>query len=65
VVPGNNQIADPRFVDGPSRNLHLQAGSPAIDAAIPSPGLIPEVDFDGTMRPQGAQLDVGAFERAP
>ena len=41
-------------------NLHLKAGSPAIDAGTSSGA--PSVDFDGVSRPQGAGYDVGAYE---
>jgi hypothetical protein len=60
--PGTNAIVmDPKFVDGPNSNFHLQAGSPAIDVAkvIASQ---PSTDYDGTTRPQGAGYDIGAFE---
>lgn len=53
---------DPRFVDIAARDFHLQAGSPAIDQGV----LVDDVttDFDGTARPHGAAMDVGAMEFA-
>jgi hypothetical protein len=51
---------DPRFVDIPARDFHLQAGSPAIDQGVPVD--VVTTDFDGTARPQGAALDLGAME---
>jgi chitodextrinase len=51
--------ADPRFVS--LTDLHLQAGSPAIDRGDPS--AYPSVDFDGQTRPIGSAPDAGADER--
>ena len=56
-----NTIADPRFVNRPGGDFHVQAGSPAIDLgqieyALPD-------DLDGGARPQGAGPDVGTYER--
>jgi hypothetical protein len=61
-----NISADPLFVDAPSGDYHLQAGSPAIDAGSALDA--PIVDFDGTLRPLDgngdgtAIVDMGAFE---
>ena len=50
------------FVDAAKLDFHLQAGSPiAIDAG--GADKAPATDFDGIPRPQGAGIDVGAFER--
>ena len=63
--PGTNAIVmDPKFIDAPNGNFHLQTGSPAIDAAKVT-ATDPLVDFDGTARPQGPRLDIGAFEYKP
>ena len=51
--------ADPLFVSEQARDLHLQASSPAIDAASSTSIL---VDYDGVSRPQGNGWDIGAFE---
>ena len=58
---GGNRTSDPLFVDYAGRNLHLSAGSPAIDYALPA--FSPGDDFDGRQRPRGAAPDVGAYER--
>jgi hypothetical protein len=52
------------FVNATGRNLHLAAGSAAIDAGIPTyqgrPA--PNADRDGVARPAGLRHDVGAYE---
>ena len=70
-----NINADPRFVDPAHGDLHLQAGSPAIDAGTNTfslPGttnnLVPSFDLDNNPRPvdggtgRGAITDMGAYE---
>jgi len=61
----NNINADPQFVNAAGGDFHLLATSPAVDEAMPSAGLDPAFDFEGTARPQGAAKDIGAFERTP
>ncbi|MEM7048532.1 MAG: right-handed parallel beta-helix repeat-containing protein [Acidobacteriota bacterium] len=64
LAPGLDALfADPRYVDQAGGDLHLRAGSPAIDrgAAIP----LPLTDRDGNPRIQGAAVDLGAYEAAP
>ena len=46
-----NTVADPRFRRPRQRNLHLQAGSPAIDAGLIGYALTH--DLDGAVRPAG------------
>lgn len=60
--PGNI-YADPLFVDGPGADLHLTPGSPGLDQGAPIDALLD--DFEGKPRPQGAGVDVGAFEHSP
>ena len=73
IVPSNNLVygagpceawdtacvgGDPLFVG--ASDYHLQPGSPAIDAGVPTSA---SRDHDGTPRPQGSAFDIGAFER--
>jgi hypothetical protein len=63
---------DPQFLDLGIKNLHLQSGSPAKDAALTIssantynnylPWNGKAQDYDGVVRPQGAAYDVGAYE---
>jgi len=56
----NNLLnTNPLLVNPPS-NFRLQSGSPAIDNGEMLSSVT--VDFDGTLRPQGAGYDRGAFE---
>ena len=54
---------DPLFINAAAGDLHLMAGSPAIDAA--DPAATETIDFEGTSRPQGGRRDMGAFEFKP
>jgi parallel beta-helix repeat protein len=47
------------FVD-PSSDFHLLAGSPAVDSGTTAQA--PATDLDGTPRPLGAGVDIGAYE---
>ncbi|GAB4252746.1 MAG: hypothetical protein Kow0027_17640 [Saprospiraceae bacterium] len=66
--PGGNGNVDPLFVSQPlfssapttSGDLHLQAGSPAIEAGT-SMGA-PATDLDGNPRPSICAFDIGAYE---
>jgi hypothetical protein len=61
----NSLFADPRFVSPGTPDLHLRAGSPAVDAADPSATAAPgELDMDGGARKVGPRLDIGADELA-
>ena len=62
--PGMTLVANlvstnPRLVNPPT-DFHLQSISPAINAGQTLPSVT--VDFEGTIRPQGAGYDMGAFE---
>src|SRR5205814_505817 len=56
----NNVTTDPKFIDAPNTDFHLQATSPAIDAGATLPTV--PTDYDGNPRPQGAVYDIGAYE---
>ena len=57
----NNLEGEPRFVDPErTRNFHLQAASPAIDAGTND--FAPVDDLDGNARPIGASVDIGPYE---
>jgi len=51
---------DPRFVSAALNDFHLRSTSPAIDKGATLTGF--NGDYDGTIRPQGAAWDIGAFE---
>ncbi len=56
-------FVDPKLLNTNAPDLHLQAGSPARDAA--DPGFVPppgETDIDGEARRRGAATDIGADE---
>jgi hypothetical protein len=52
-------IADPLFVDFTKRDLHLTAGSPAVDTGT---YIETTTDFDGHPLPFGKNFDMGAYE---
>ncbi|MFL6350251.1 MAG: OmpL47-type beta-barrel domain-containing protein [Bryobacteraceae bacterium] len=62
-----NLSLDPEFREPASTDYHLLTGSPAIDAGISDPALIP-TDFDGNVRVQDGDgngtlvVDMGAYE---
>ncbi len=62
---------DPLFVDSSNGNLALQNASPCRDLPVTRTWSwalgavsVPDNDFQGTLRPQQAAMDVGAFEMA-
>ena len=60
LEPGSHDIqADPLFTNPAGDDLHLQAGSPCIDASADA-GVTS--DIDGNPRPFGAGYDIGADE---
>ncbi len=59
----DNIDADPLFVNAPNGDVHIQTGSPAIDAgnsAPPIPPGLPATDFEGD--PRDSNPDIGADE---
>jgi hypothetical protein len=58
---GNRDNTDPHLVSPSTHDFYLQAGSPAIDAGVSTAPTV-TTDFDGIARPQGAAIDIGAFE---
>ena len=57
---GGNRTTNPLFVDYAGRDLHLQAGSAALDYARSD--YSPASDHDARARPLGAAADAGAYE---
>jgi len=55
-------IGDPKFVDAPNNDFHLQSDSPCIETAL-SMGI--DFDFDGVSIPQGSAPCIGAYEFVP
>ena len=60
----HSRFADPRLRHPARGDLHLRAGSPAIDAGLAvRPRWVGTRDIDGQRRVQGARIDIGADER--
>ena len=55
----DNLASDPAYVMYPA-DLRLSSGSPCVDHGTPAGA--PATDFSGTLRPQGAGFDIGAYE---
>ncbi|MCP3141782.1 right-handed parallel beta-helix repeat-containing protein [Pyxidicoccus xibeiensis] len=64
TVDHNLLVTDPAavYVNPITYDLRLKPGSPAID--VGSASLAPVIDIEGVARPQGAGVDLGAYERA-
>lgn len=61
----NNICANPNFsgpLSGDVYGLDLATDSPAIDSGVSQDPFTPDVDFSGSVRPSGAQIDRGAYE---
>jgi len=54
--------ANPAFVNAAAYDLHLTAGSPAVDSGNNAATGEPSTDADGVARPVGATVDRGAYE---
>jgi hypothetical protein len=62
----HSQWSDPLLENRAATNLHLLAGSPAIDAGDPAyPDTPGELDLDGSPRMVGSRVDIGAYEFVP
>jgi hypothetical protein len=59
ALGSGEKTGNPLFVDAAAKNMHLQSGSPAIDAGIDA-GY--PTDFDDALRTVGSAPDMGAFE---
>lgn len=63
-IKGSNYIeGETEFVNQANSDFHLRSTSPAINNG--SANNVPNVDFDGNMRPQNSWYDIGAFEYVP
>jgi parallel beta-helix repeat protein len=60
VVNGNYDSVDALLVSPNTDDFHLQPMSPAIDHGVKDPAVM--TDIDGTPRPQGSAVDIGAYE---
>jgi parallel beta helix pectate lyase-like protein len=58
---GGNRTGNPLFLNYAVLDLHILAGSPAIDYA--SAAFSPSTDYEGRGRPQSLGADAGAYER--
>ena len=56
---GDSLFTEPGWVDPAGGDYHLLKGSAGIDSGV-NVGIVE--DFDGTLRPQAAEVDIGAFE---
>jgi hypothetical protein len=58
----NNLSTNPMFVDTINGDFHLLCTSPAIDAAMNPSIVMPLTDIDGSIRKNGVNFDLGAYE---
>lgn len=70
ISEGNNINEDPLFVNAADGDVHLQEGSPCIDAGDPNAPALPATDFEGDPRDvdgdgDGTTPDMGADEFIP
>jgi hypothetical protein len=62
-IPQTGSISeDPLFADLPANNYRLTSDSPCKDTGLNTAPGVPAVDLEGTARPQGSQVDMGAYE---
>lgn len=62
IIHVSNLNIDPLFFDAASGDLHLQPGSPMINAGYPSTPDLPLTDIAGGLRIVGGVVDIGAYE---
>jgi PKD repeat protein len=60
-IANNKENTDPMFVDPSAYNFQLRAESPAIDAGMSLPEMVPN-DYNGCTRLRGGAYDIGAYE---
>ncbi|HEY6402065.1 MAG TPA: choice-of-anchor Q domain-containing protein, partial [Blastocatellia bacterium] len=60
ILADNLEKTDPKFADPAAFDFCLRADSPAIDAGLAVPGV--GADYDGSVRPRGGRVDIGAYE---
>jgi hypothetical protein len=61
--PGDLWMVDPQFANVSAFDFHLRSTSPLIDRGVNVSTLTN--DYDGTARPVGTLMDMGAFEYHP
>jgi hypothetical protein len=61
--PGDLWMVDPQFANVSALDFHLRSTSPLIDRGVNVSTLTD--DYEGTARPVGTFMDIGAFEYHP